>query len=144
MSIIVGYRPTPEGTAALERALEEQTRRNAPLLVLHSTEPVDETTRPSLEQQIDALAARLTQAGVAHDIRSIDADADPAEAILAAEAEAQAELIVIGIRRRSPLGKLILGSTAQRVILEADCPVLAVKATPRRPPAGDVSAVGES
>jgi nucleotide-binding universal stress UspA family protein len=144
MSIIVGYRPTPEGTAALERALVEQTRRNTPLLVLHSTEPVDETTHPSLEQQIDALTARLTQAGVAHDIRSIDADADPAEAILAAEAEAQAELIVIGIRRRSPLGKLILGSTAQRVILEADCPVLAVKATPRHPPARDVDVVSEN
>ncbi len=128
MKIIVGYRPTPEGTAALDYALQQHRRSHAPLLILHSSEPVDEATQPSLEQQIDALSTRLTEAGVQHDVRSIDADADPAETILAAQDQTEAELIVIGVRRRSPVGKLILGSTAQRVILQADCPVVAVKA----------------
>lgn len=144
MTIIVGYRPTPEGAAALNYALQQHGRRNAPLLILHSSEPVDAITQPSLEQQIDALSTQLTEAGIQHDIRSIDADADPAETILAAQDQTEAELIVIGLRRRSPVGKLILGSTAQRVILQADCPVVAVKARPGRSVTSDHIVVREA
>ena len=48
--------------------------------------------------------------------------------MLDAAEEHNADLIVIGLRRRTPVGKLIMGSTSQRILLEADCPVLAVKA----------------
>ena len=58
-----------------------------------------------------------------HAIRGREAS----EEILAVAKEHRAELIVIGLRRRSPVGKLLMGSTAQRVLLDAACPVLAVK-----------------
>ncbi len=50
----------------------------------------------------------------------------PDQLIMAAE-DANAEMIVIGVRHRTAVGKLLMGSVAQRVILEATCPVLSVK-----------------
>ena len=54
---------------------------------------------------------------------------DPADDLIDVAEKENAALIVIGLRRRSPVGKLLLGSNAQEILLKADCPVLAVKAT---------------
>jgi nucleotide-binding universal stress UspA family protein len=51
----------------------------------------------------------------------------PGEDIVAFAQENSADLIVIGIKKRSRVGKLMFGSTAQYVILSSECPVLAVK-----------------
>ncbi|MGO1782472.1 MAG: universal stress protein, partial [Brevibacterium aurantiacum] len=50
------------------------------------------------------------------------------ELLALAEATEDTRMIVIGSRRRSPVGKLIMGSTAQRIILDSDVPVVSVKA----------------
>jgi nucleotide-binding universal stress UspA family protein len=131
-TILVGYTPTPEGTAALAAATEEALRRSAHLAVLNTghegnyADPVFAS-----EQDIDAVAADLTRLGVAHTIVRPNDDLTAAESLLDHAEHLGAELVVIGLRRRSPMGKLITGSTAQSVLLDADCPVLAVKA--RRP-----------
>lgn len=54
-----------------------------------------------------------------------------ADDVLTVAEEVGAELIVIGLRHRTPVGKLIMGSTAQSILLDANCSVLAVK-LPRR------------
>jgi nucleotide-binding universal stress UspA family protein len=129
MTIIVGYRPTPEGRAALERAVDEARRSGARLLVINSAERPAGSPEPlSAERGVDALSQRLAADGIVHEIRQLDLDDDPAEAILSGVSDRMADLIVIGLRRRTPVGKLITGSVAQRVLLDAECPVLAVKA----------------
>jgi hypothetical protein len=57
----------------------------------------------------------------------IPPEADLGDALIDASYQPDVELVVIGVRRRSPVGKLFLGSTSQRVILEAGCAVQAVK-----------------
>ena len=74
------------------------------------------------------IKTRLDEAGVEHEIRQLVRGFEPAEDLISIAEANHAELLVIGLRRRSPVGKLILGSNAQRVLLDAPCPVLAVKA----------------
>lgn len=135
MAIVVGYAPTDEGRAALERATDEARSRGVPLLVVNSTRPdhVGRRTSPEdaarVEEDLARVREQLRRSGVEHDLRRPSPSPDPAEDIIAAAVESGAELIVIGLRRRTPVGKLLLGSNAQRILLDAPCPVLAVKAT---------------
>ena len=74
------------------------------------------------------MRAQLDAAGIENEVRQLVRGLDPAEDLIAVANETSADFIVIGLRRRTPVGKLILGSNAQRILLEAPCPVLAVKA----------------
>jgi nucleotide-binding universal stress UspA family protein len=129
--IVVGYVPKPEGDAALRRAAQEATLRGASLVIVNSHRggrEFDEGEAVSVEAELDKVREQLTAAGVQFEIRQLVRGADPADDLVAVAEEVSADFIVIGLRRRSPVGKLILGSNAQRVLLDATCPVLAVKA----------------
>jgi nucleotide-binding universal stress UspA family protein len=131
-TIVVGYVPKPEGRAALRRAAEEAKLRDSRLVVVNSHRggrEFDQDDAIESEAQLDEVKSELAAHGVDHDVRQLVRGMDPAEDLVNVAAEVEAELIVIGLRRRSPVGKLILGSNAQRVLLDAPCPVLAVKAT---------------
>jgi nucleotide-binding universal stress UspA family protein len=128
MTMVVGYVPTPEGGAAFDRAVSEARRAGEPLVVVNSAlHPTDAEGPISTEIVQDALDERLKTAGIEHSIRQLAVGEDPAEVILETAKKVGASAIIIGIRRRSPIGKLILGSSAQRILLDADCPVIAVK-----------------
>jgi nucleotide-binding universal stress UspA family protein len=130
-SIVVGYVPKAEGRAALRRAAEEARLRNLRLVVVNSHRGGREFDREDAiesETHLEEVRKELDKAGVEHEVRQLVRGLDPAEDLIGVADELDAELIVIGLRRRSPVGKLILGSNAQRVLLDAACPVLAVKA----------------
>ena len=129
MSIIVGYIPTAEGTAALDRAITEAQKSQSRLVIINSSRGdaiVDK--RYAQAEDISALTERLDREGIEHLVLQPVRGHDAANEVLDAAEKYRAELIVIGLRRRTPVGKLIMGSAAQQILLEASCPVLAVKA----------------
>ena len=129
--IVVGYIDTPEGAAAGDRAILEAKHRGAALVIVNSQRGgsgLDRETVLALEANVENLAQRARDEGVDVKIRQLVRDADPASDLIDVATEEGADLIVIGLRKRSPVGKLILGSNAQSVLLDAPCPVLAVKA----------------
>jgi nucleotide-binding universal stress UspA family protein len=130
-TIVVGYVPKPEGDAALAKAIEESRLRSAKLVVVNSHRGGDEfdsSAATKAEQALQKVEAQLKEAGVDYDLRQLVRGFEPAEDLIGIADSVDAELIVIGLRRRSPVGKLILGSNAQRILLDARCPVLSVKA----------------
>ena len=127
-TIVVGYVPTPEGLAAVEYAVNEAQRGETRLVLVNSgVRGYDSDPAFATATDLDALAARLDGVGIKHDIRQSTQAFSPAEEILQAATDVGADLIVIGLRKRSPVGKLFLGSSSQQVILDAACPVVAVK-----------------
>ncbi len=129
-TIVVGYVPKPEGKAALRRAAEEARLRDARLVVINSHRggrEFDSDDAIESEAQLEEVRSLLNEADIQHEVRQLVRGMDPADDLINVAKEVDAEFIVIGLRRRSPVGKLILGSNAQRVLLDAPCPVLAVK-----------------
>lgn len=132
MNIVTGFRPSSEGRAAVDRAIEEARLRGGTVLVVHSMHGGERDELEKLmnyRKRFEELRTDLETSGVAYELIEYARGNSPAEDLLAVARERDAELIVIGVRRRSPVGKLVLGSNAQDVLLEADCPVLAVKST---------------
>jgi len=129
-SIVVGFVDSPTGRAALDRAIEEARIREARLIVVHSMKggsetPTDEYTKYT--RLLEQVESRLEDEGIPHDVHRLVRGLEPAEDISRMAEEADAELIVIGYKRRSPAGKAFLGSDAQGVLMLAPCPVLAVR-----------------
>lgn len=133
MPVVVSCVPTQEGRTALRAAGDEAVRRRTDLVMLRpeqSTLPAGEDDAVELDRLRAAVESELDQAGLLHELRTVDGSNDPASDLIAACEEVDADLVVIGLRRRTPVGKLILGANAQRILLDAPCAVLAVKAPP--------------
>ncbi|HKJ57350.1 MAG TPA: universal stress protein [Nitriliruptoraceae bacterium] len=130
MHIAVGFLHTDEGRAAFEAAASEALLRDATLIVVHSMKGGERDEQEIAFDHDRALRdaeADLAERGVTYEVKRYARGKTPSEDLLRTAKDLDVDLLVIGIRRRSPVGKLLLGSNAQDIILHADCPVLAVK-----------------
>lgn len=128
MTILVAYVPRPEGQAALDKGIEIARHRNEHLIVVNAS-PGGSKEDPSLAdvQDYERVQQMLQATGLGAEFKQYVRGNNAVAEIEALVESSQATLLVIGLRKRSPVGKLIMGSVAQELLLSVSCPVLAVK-----------------
>lgn len=127
MTVVIGYIPDRYGEAALTEGIEEARRRRTGLVVVNATKGDALVDRRYVgEENLEELRGRLAGTGIEHEVRQA-VTADVAAEVVRVAAETRAQVVVIGLRHRTPVGKMLMGSVAQQVLLDAPCPVLAVK-----------------
>ncbi|WOC12389.1 universal stress protein [Gordonia sp. MP11Mi] len=135
--IVVGYAGGSHGRACLEQAIDEASARGTGVLVINAVSEGGRGSPARSTRIVDAVEIaqvqdRLTESGVPFEIRQ-QIGADPSDELLRAMDEPDAQILVIGMRRRTQVGKLLLGSTSQHLLIECGKPVMVVK--PQRPTA---------
>jgi nucleotide-binding universal stress UspA family protein len=125
--VVVAWTPDEFGAAALEHGIAWAREGGRGVAVVNGTRGdalVDE--RFAAPTGLADLAQRLRDTSLPHIVRQ-EVGRDVADQVLDVADELSARLVVVGLRHRSPVGKLLMGSVAQRILLTAECPVLAVK-----------------
>ena len=126
-NIVLGYMDNAEGNQALDLAIDQTKKCGAKLIVVHSLRGGTHTSPDEIGKaraSLEVVDARLSEEGIDYAIEEYVRGKSPAEDILAAAADYHADLIVIGYQRRTAAGKLLLGSKALQVMIDAECPVL--------------------
>lgn len=128
MTVAVAHSDTDQGKAALRRAAAEAALHGEPLAVLHIVPGLEDSSAvaPVIEASVHETLGDRTDLAI--QVHTAAEGHSLAGALVDLASEIDASLLVIGSRRRSAVGKLLLGSTVQRVLLDAPMAVLVVKA----------------
>ena len=128
MTILVAYVARPEGEAALDKGIEIATRRNEALVVVNAGPGGKDDTGVVDGYEGERLAERLAKLPVPAEFKHFVRGKSTVDEIEALVNHLDVSVLVIGLRRRTAVGKLLLGSTAQEILMTVSCPVLCVKA----------------
>jgi len=130
MTVAVAHQVSATSRKALVQAVQEAKYRDTDLAVLHVVDTIDpdrqEAYRLGVSDEIEKVIGQ--DPSVPWQLHLATAGPDLTDALLTLVDTVDADLLVIGARQRSPVGKALLGSVAQTVILQAQLPVLVVKA----------------
>ena len=130
MKFLVAYNGTKESEAALELAKTHAKIFEAKLVVISSSEggkgeKLEDINK--IKRDLEKIQEDLSKDGIDCDVEQLARGLAPGEDIVLYAEENEIDQIYVGIRKKSRTSKLILGSTAQFIILKAKCPVTSVK-----------------
>ncbi len=131
-AIVIGFVDTPQGHAALRAGVEEAVLRTEQVVIVHSSKggvTLDGGEAVEIKAALQNVQQDLRAEHVPFQIRNLVRGNDVAEDLAAVANEYGADMIVIGLRHRTSVGKFLLGSDAQQIIQGAPCPVLCVRVT---------------
>jgi nucleotide-binding universal stress UspA family protein len=130
MNILVAYDGTNVAKAAVKLSMERAEKLNARVYLVTSMVGGPGVSREEFERaerELDYQKARFQDRKIPCEtvlsVRGLEAGED----LVDFAKEKEVEEMIIGVKRRSKVGKLIFGSTAQYVIINAPCPVVSVK-----------------
>lgn len=141
--ILIAIDFSENSECAFDYALTLATRFDAELTIIHViNEPVDlrgfyvpHISFEQLEKEIEESAVKMmetfcsTKLGTFSNYKTVIVTGIPCDEIIAAATKMDASMIVLGTHGRTGLDRILFGSTAERVVRSADCPVLTVKLT---------------
>jgi nucleotide-binding universal stress UspA family protein len=130
MKILVAYRDTKESQLALELAKTHSRYFDAEILLVSSSEGgkgEDPEEISKMTMRLEEIKTALVQEGIPCEVTQLARGLSPGEDIVFYADENHVDMIYVGIQKKSRTSKLLLGSTAQYIILKAFCPVISVK-----------------
>ncbi len=130
MKILVGYKGTDVGKDLMDIAVKHAKAFDGEIMIVTSMVGGEKSEKEEIikaEKNLESAKAYFKDFGVASQTHLLVRGFDAGEDIVQFATENVVDEIIIGVRSRSKVGKLIFGSTAQVVILQAPCPVLTVK-----------------
>jgi nucleotide-binding universal stress UspA family protein len=130
MKILVGYDGTNSAKEALNLAKAHAKGFGASVEVITSMQRGTESERKAIEQAergLEYAKSLFEENNIPCNTHLLIRGLTPGEDLVEFATENQVDEIIVGVKRRSKVGKLLMGSTAQYVILQAQCPVVSVK-----------------
>ena len=130
MKILVGYDGTNSAKEALNLAKSHAKAFGASVEVVTSLQKGTESERKIIEQAergLEYAKSLFEQDGIGCTTHLLIRGLSAGEDLVEFANENKIDQIIVGVKRRSKVGKLLMGSTAQYVILQAGCPVVTVK-----------------
>ncbi len=130
MKILVGYKGKKRAKSLLDQAINRAKPYSGEVFVITSLFGSENTTGKHIaevEKNLAEAGSYLEEQGIKHQTHFLIQGKSPGEDIIDFAKKHKIDEIIIGVRNRSKVGKLLFGSTAQFVILRAECPVTSVK-----------------